>query len=86
MKFSKIQYFIFQHQLIFTLSSTKIEDEELEISKTYALPKNHILVMNPRPTIFLKPDTQYVGISNNKENYYIADNNYLNSCKRIGQK
>ena len=86
MKFSKIQYCIFQHQLIFTLSSPKIGDEELEIFKTYALPINHNLVVNPKPTIFLKPEIQYVGTSNNKENYYIAANHYLNSCKRIGPK
>ena len=63
MKFKKIQYLIFQNQLIFTLSSRKIGDEELEILKTYALQTKK-----------------------NKENYYIADNYYLNSCKRIAQK
>ena len=52
MKLSKIQYFIFQHQLIFTLSCRKIENGELEIFRTYALPINHNLVVNLGPTIF----------------------------------
>ena len=82
-KYSKIQYFISQHQLNFTLSTPRLEKEETEIIQIYALPIDHNLPINPKPTIFIKSEIQYIGFSHNKKNYFIADHYYLDSCKRI---
>ena len=85
-KYSKIQYFIYQHQLIFTLTTPRQEKEETEIFKIYALPIDHNLPINPKPTIFIKSEIQYMGHSHNKNSYFIADHHYLDSCKRIEHK
>ena len=85
-KYSKIQYFISQHQLTFTLSTPRLEKEETEIFKIDALPIDHNLPINPKPTIFTKSEMQYIGLSHIKNNYFSVDHYYLNSCKRIEHK
>ena len=86
MKYSKIQYLIYRHQLISTLSTPNIGRNEFRIYKIHPLPLNHDLPINPKPTIFFKPETQYIEISDDKKKYFILDNNYLNSCSNIKQK
>ena len=78
-KYSKIQYFIYEHQLIYT-------KEETEIFEIYTLPIDHNFPINPKPTIFIKFEIQYMKLSHNKNNYFVADHHYLDSCKRIERK
>ena len=82
-KYSKIQYFIYQHQLIFLLSTPNIGRNNFQIYKIHPLSIDHNLPISPKPTIFLKPEMQYVGISDDKQNYFILDNCNLNSCNNI---
>ena len=82
-RYSKMQYLIYQYQLILTLSTPNMGRNEFQIYKIHPSPINHNLPINPKPTIFLKPETQYVGISDDKKNYFILDDNYLNSCSNI---
>ena len=85
-KHSKIHYCIFQNQLIFTLSTPSVREEEFEIYKIHALLINHNLPGNPKPSIFAKTEIKYIAVTINKQNYFLEDDSFFKSCDRIQLK
>ena len=60
-----------------------LRKEEFEIYKIYALPIIHNLPGKPKPTIFAKSEIKYIGITINRQNYFITDDSFFESCDKI---
>ena len=82
--FAKIQYFLFDKYLIFTVTIPIPSTEKFQLFKPHPIPIYLNFNTDVISSIYKKPQISYLSISPNNQSYFTKNENFLNACYQNG--
>ena len=80
---SKIEYFSFGNQLMFSLNTPVISEEKFQSFNIHKLPINHNIQINKSINIFIEYNINYIILSHDYSKYRIKKNSFFENCISI---
>ena len=82
--FAKIQYFLFDKYLIFTMTIPIPSTEEFQLFKPHPIAIYLDFNTDAISSVYMKPQIHYLAISSNNQLYFTTNKNFLNACYQNG--
>ena len=82
--FAKIQYFLFDKYLIFTMTIQIPSTKVFQLFKPNPIPIYFVFNTDVIFSVYMKPQILYLAISSNNQSYFTTNENFLNACYQNG--